>query len=496
MLEEEKKVIIRLQKQDLASDRKEKKDKRRRQWLLASLALLLIWVGFSIGYLLPSRGHISQTSQALTQDKKLDTLIEYLSSLWLYKDNYQDINTTLQDKAYYGATTFEEDPYTGYLSAEELETFSSGINMNFVGIGVSYFQNAGVSTITQVFKGSPAEKAGLQVGDVLLMVDGMAIGEKTSEEIRELVIGEEGTQVNIRVRREGKEIDIPIIRGRVDTTAYAELKGEIVYLHIYSFGENTYREVMRYLDEYQHYHSLVIDLRDNGGGYQTAVENIAGLFLPKGTVMMRQVYADGQEASFETSSTKYYDNFTNIVVLINQNTASASEVLAMALREKHPNTLLFGTKSYGKGVVQTTFPLRDGSAIKLTTSKWLSPNGVWIDKKGIEPDVEVLLEDALIRTYEKFPEEDVYKLDQVSSFVASASSALQFLDYPVDRVDGYLSASVMENLRKFQADKGLKESGELDKTTYESLVSSVYRIWNLQKEKDTQLQAALTHLSK
>lgn len=492
-MEEEKKVIIHLKKKDLASDRAEKREKRRKIILLVVLCLMCSWVGYSFAFLQQHNYHDAMINS--TGNKKLDSLKTYLSSVWLYKDEYENIDEQLDDQAYYGMTHFADDPYTTYMSAEELNNFSRNINMSFVGIGVSYFNNAGISTITQVFKDSPAANAGIEVGDILLAVDGKDIRDMEAEEIRQLVLGKEGSSVQLLIRREAEEKNISVIRGKVDTTVFAEKKGNAVYLHIYSFGENTYNEVIRYLDDYKNESRLIIDLRDNGGGYQTAVENIAGLFLPQGTVMMRQIYTDQHEEKFETRSHVYYDNFTYIDILINENTASASEVLTMALREQHPHTTLVGTTSYGKGVVQTTYPLRDGSALKLTTSKWLSPQGVWINKVGIKPDIEIKLDEALTHLYGKFPVGEVFHEDQVSPFIQSAALALRFMDYQLDRTDGYFSTALRSALSAYQRDKGLAVTGELNQESYESLVSGVYRVWNFDKQKDLQLQAALKDMA-
>ena len=411
-MEEEKKIVYKLEKRELASERKERKERNLKRLLFSAVCLLCLWIGFSLGYLFDRQAN--NTPQAVTADQKMESIKGYMGSLWLYANDYEDLDATLSDKAFYGMTDFDYDPYTTYMSAEELDEFSSGINLNVVGIGISYAKYAGVPTVLRVFKDAPADKAGMKEGDQLIKVDGIDVVDKTTDEIREMVLGEEGTIVTITIRREGEEMDLNITRGEVDVTVYAETVGDVVVLSIYSFGDHSYDEVKHYLDEYRDYEKLIIDLRDNGGGYQTAVEDIASLFLKEGSVVMRLVYGDGSENVSKTSGKTYYDNFKKIIILTNGNTASASEVLVMALREQHPNAVVMGTTTYGKGVVQTTVPMRDGSALKVTTSKWLSSRGVWINGKGIEPDIEVRQDDVIYMTYGEFPEGEEYEADQVS----------------------------------------------------------------------------------
>ena len=143
-----------------------------------------------------------------------------------------------------------------------------------------------------------------------------------------------------------------------------------------SFGDTTADECIRYLDEYQGYSKLIIDLRDNSGGYQDSVQKVAGLFIGKDKVVLQETDSENVTESYKTIVEKYYDNFKKIIVLTNKNTASAAEVLSICLKEQHENATLVGETTYGKGVVQKSFYLDDGSALKITSSYWSSPNGV------------------------------------------------------------------------------------------------------------------------
>jgi len=491
---EEKKVTYRLQKQELSSQKEEKNKSKAKNVLVIGLCVLCAITGFALGLL--GRNNETLTVQSPESESigesKLDLIKSYMESVWLYKNDYEDLSTVLDNKAYYGISSFDEDPYTSYMSEEEIAEFSSSINQNFVGIGVSYVQDGNMATIIHVLKDSPAESAGVQEGDIIISVDGVSVDGKTSSEIKEMVVGEEGTPVLLGVKREGVDLEIEIIRGQIDSTVYAYTQDDYVVLEISSFGDNSYNECIKYLDDLTSYSKIIVDLRNNSGGYQTAVEDIAGLFLPKGTVMMRQVFADGDERSYKTSSNTVYTNFEKVIVLINEDTASAAEVLAIALQEMHSDATVVGRASYGKGVVQTSYALKDGSYLKLTTSKWLSPNGVWVNGEGVQPDVEVDLDEALKVSFIDFAnEDDVYEVDNVSEYVRLMQLALRFLDYEPERVDGYFSSQVSEVLKQYQEDKNLDTTGQLDRETYQALVSGVIRAWAFDESKDAQMQKAI-----
>ena len=202
-----------------------------------------------------------------------------MEEYWLYGDEYEDLDTTLSDNSYYGMTGFIEDPYTTYQSASELEEFSSSINMNFVGIGVTYTVENGQPTIIKVYNDSPASKAGLEPGDIIESVDGTNVVGMTSDEIKELVVGEEGTITALGIKRQGEHLNIEVTRGKVESTVYGYEYEGIPVLELISFGETSYDECVNFLNGYKDADKLIIDLRDNTGGYQSAVLGIAGLFL-------------------------------------------------------------------------------------------------------------------------------------------------------------------------------------------------------------------------
>lgn len=491
---EEEKVVYKLKKQPLSSEIKERKEKRKRGIFVTVLAVLFLVLGILIGIAASSLDD-GLDSDGTNIYKKFQEIERYMDSFWLYGNDYEDLNQVLEDNAFYGMTRFEHDPYTSYMSVEDYDEFNSSINMNIVGIGISYIQLDDVTTIMRVLKDSPAEQGGLMAGDIIKRIDGVDISGMTTDEISELALGDDGTVVNIEVMRDGEVLSFDIVRAAIDATTYAYSEDDHVVLDIDSFGMNTYNECIHYLEDYRDYEKLIIDLRDNTGGYQTSVQEVAHLFLGDDVLVMSQEFKDGRREEYYTVGSEYYDNFKEIVVLVNEHTASAAEVLAIALKEQHPNTTLMGTTTFGKGVVQTSLVLDDGSVLKVTTSKWLSPNGEWINGEGINPDIEVLLDDILYETYTMMEDGDVLTLDSVSPFNILASESLEFLGYDIARKDGYFDESLQAAISAFQADKGFEVTGELDSVTYETIISNVIKEWAMNPQKDRQMLEAIAYIS-
>lgn len=488
---DDKKVIIKLKKQPLGSEREERRQKKRIVFIMSLLCVFCLLVGLLIGHLFAQRAiQINFGSDhALMNEVQF-----YFENRWLYSEEYEDLGSILEEKALYGMTSFEEDRHTSFQSASEHDTFTSDINMNYVGIGVTYTVQNEILTFTKVHKGSPAEAVGILAGDILKTVDGLSIIGKDSEEIRSLITGEEGTIVKIGVEREGQYLEFDVTRAELDNSISFDIEDGIPVLEISTFGMGTYDEIVKVLEDTEEYDQLIIDLRDNSGGFQSAVEKIASLFLGDHILMMQQINNLGEVDYRYSTGNIHFDHFEEIVVLINENSASASEVLALALKEQHPDTTLVGNTSLGKGVGQSNYVLSDGSYLKITTSKWLSPKGKWINEIGIEPDHKVLLNPVLYEGYYFMEEGDVYKIDSVSAHARTAQMGLAYLDYPDTRTDGYFDEAFKEVLMMYQEDIDLEVTGELDKTTYEAIISSIIQEHNYNPSKDTQMLYAKDYL--
>lgn len=487
---EEEKIRIPLKKVPLESERREIRQRKRKRILIVLLCVFLFIAGGALGVGI-SRLLSTPYIQSFSNDK-LSAIETYINSYWLYSDKYDDLKTTLEDKAYDGMLNFEDDPYTTYMSKEEYNEFTSSIDKNYVGIGVIVADNSGVGNISvsHVFKNSPAEKSAMLPGDLIVKVDGNDCLNTSIDYIKSLIIGEEGSDVVVTIFRNGEYIDLSIKRQAINSTVYAQIiEGQLV-LKIMSFGTNTAKEIMAYLDEYPEYDRLIIDLRSNSGGYETSVREVAGLFLGKDKVILNEIFADGSEKVLKSISDKYYD-FEKIVVLTNEQTASAAEVLTIALKELHPNCVQVGTTTYGKGVVQSSFMLSDGSVIKITTSYWTSPLGNSFNSVGIVPDEEVYLDEALTSRMYTLNEDETLQYDSVSSVVRSIQLCLRYLDYGIDRYDGYFDKSLEKALMSFQKDLNLEPTGVLDSKTVDSIYNKVIYTFNSVPNKDYQLKKVL-----
>ncbi len=461
--------------------------------------ILSLFLGWGIGSLkpIPVFDGLRQAITASTKadsDTKIPYVMQVMKRYWYFSNQIENIDERLSDQALTGITSNEEDPHTEYMSKEEIEQFTQGINRNFIGIGVTFTTvEDGLHLVTRVLRDSPAEKAGVQAGDIIHSVDGTVVDGLSAQELKDLVQGEEGTDVTIVFLRDGKYVTLDITRSQVGHTVKGDVTEDgIAMLTIEQFGESTPKEVQEYLDEFleKDARRLIIDLRDDGGGYLDVLRNVASLFLPANKVFIRRVYTNGKEDLSKTEGGQYRQ-FSPIVILVNENTASAAEAFTLCMKENRNDVTIIGEKTYGKGSVQITQYFEDGSALKYTDSIWKSPNGNWINGTGIEPDVTVHLHPVLSASYVSMEEGEEYRPDQVSEAVKEAQLCLDFLKYDPGRTDGYFSAETDEALRAFAKDHELAYEGILNGKTYETLISAVIHEWVVNPETDTQYQKAL-----
>ncbi|MCH5268718.1 MAG: S41 family peptidase [Lachnospiraceae bacterium] len=325
-------------------------------------------------------------------EKKANTIKEYIDEFFL-----DDIDMVrLEDSIYKGIVDGLGDEYAAYYSADEYADIMEKTSGKYYGIGAYVKQDSqtGAITVVNPMANGPAEKAGIKAGDIIYAVEGTEITGKDLSSVLALIKGEKGTKVTLKILRSGEAdyLDIGVIREEIeeDTVSYRMLNKEIGYLQVTGFEEVTTKQFSEGLEalEKQNMKGLVLDLRDNGGGLlKTAVEMLDRM-LPEGLV----VYTEDSKGQGE----KYYaedDTQINVpvAILVNGNSASASEVFSGAMQDEE-KAVLVGTKTFGKGIVQTIFDLKDGSALKMTTSKYYTPKGRNIHGTGLEPDITVELD--------------------------------------------------------------------------------------------------------
>lgn len=292
------------------------------------------------------------------------------------------------------------DPYTEYYTKEEMADLREELNSEYVGIGVYIGNNAVDNTIViaGTIKSSPAEEAGLKAGDVVEKIDDVSYTGKQLSEATKVLKAEEGTTVKLTILRDEKEIEINITRRKitVEHVSSKMMDNNVAYIKIDSFDNNVADSFKSQLTDLMkgNVNGIIIDLRSNGGGIVTEATDIADLFLEKDeTILITKSKKDNEEKIIKSKQEPIVKN-TPVVILVNEATASASEILAGALKDKY-NATIVGKTTYGKGVIQSLYNLTDGSGLKITTDEYFTPNHNKIQKTGITPDVEVdLTKDA------------------------------------------------------------------------------------------------------
>ena len=285
------------------------------------------------------------------------------------------------------------DPYTVFFPPEEAKIFSETISGSFAGVGMEIGIKDNILTVIAPLKGTPAEAAGIRAGDQIAAIDGKSTDGLSTEKAVSKIRGQIGTTVEFTIIRAGKPLDIKVIRDTIqvpETKDSLDEKTGVYSIALYEFTSNSANHFRQAFERFKASGSkkLVIDLRSNPGGYLDAAVDIASHFLPKSSIVVTEDFG-GKEENQVHSSLGYNDVpvGTKTVVLIDSGSASASEILAGALQDAHVATLN-GTKSFGKGSVQTLLDL-DGGSLKITIARWITPAGHWIMGNGIVPDITV-----------------------------------------------------------------------------------------------------------
>ena len=311
-----------------------------------------------------------------------------------------------------------EDPYTVFLNPEDTKRFSDDIKGSFEGVGMEISIRKGQLQVIAPLEGTPAQKAGLRAGDKIIKVDDTLTIDLTIDEAVNLIRGEKGTEVILTIYRQDWENtrEIKIIRGIIEIPSLKwEIKDDnVAYLQLYQFSEKANFDFREAAIEIlaSPCKKIILDLRNNPGGYLEVAQNIAGWFLEKEKIVVIEDFGGKQEQQvYKANGTASLAEYP-IVILINQGSASASEILAGALRDNR-DILLIGEKSFGKGSVQELKMLKGDSSLKVTIAKWLTPKGESITDKGLEPDVEVEI------TEEDYTEERDPQLDKAIEIIKS-----------------------------------------------------------------------------
>jgi carboxyl-terminal processing protease len=367
--------------------------------LLVMAVIALAAGGITLGVLVFGGSSNDSTQAALDGSSgSSESVLEKAQGIWQILETYYYQDEDLDSDAavegmYHGLVDSVGDPYTVYYTADEYESILGSLDSQYYGIGAVLSQNADtmVVTITNVYENSPAEEAGLRSGDIIVEADDVTATEVELSELVSHIRGEEGTTVHMVISREGEsstlEFDVERREIEIHSVEHQMLAGQIGYIQISQFEEATAKQFEEALDDLkaQNMKALIVDLRDNTGGLLDSVTEILDDILPEGLL----VYTEdkyGNRNEYNATDSNSLD--VPLAVLVNEYSASASEIFAGAIKDYKYGTLI-GTTTFGKGIVQSILPLDDGSYLKVTVSKYYTPNGNNIHGIGIEPDVEL-----------------------------------------------------------------------------------------------------------
>lgn len=453
------------------------------------LSLFFI-IGFMTGrygetYLRPTPA----TSQELTQEdlNSLATLYNTIQSHYIESvDKGQ-----LLEGAMSGMVNALDDPYSEFLNLSESELFDETVTGSFQGIGVEIVSKDGDIMVVSPIDDTPAEKAGLRANDVIVSVDGTELKEMSTREVVELIRGEKGTEVNLKIKRDSTTFDVTVERAEIPVVSVkAELDKEdstVGYIRVSQFAGNTYDQLVEGIDRLKQEGatSFIFDFRANPGGLLDQAMKISNIFLDEGETIFQIEESNSQtetsKASKGLGTFKVTDPY---VVLVDEGSASASEIFAGAIQQ-NTNHSLVGTQTFGKGTVQTIANENAYGELKLTIAKWLTPDGTWIHQEGIKPDVIVEphpLSHALVLN-----NEEVYQKGQQGEFVDTIILMLNTLGYSVGDATIF-NETVEAQVKAFQKDHELAETGIVTGETTDILMEETR---DYLQHHDVQYQKAL-----
>ena len=469
--------------------------KKSQKILIVLLCIACFGAGISVPMILDHTSSVDSKEQ-----KKFDTIYSILNTDWYYSNKIKNLDSTLIEQAITGMATLDKDAHTNYFNLEQAKAFSTSLEGSNVGLGISFYLNENKHfVVSNVYINSTADKKGLKPNDEIISIDDLKCSENDSDSIIKYIKSHEGKSVKIKYLRDGKEYTTNLIPGTFDSTVVCNIYdgyGEII---LSSFSENSGKDFSKAMSRLQEagIKKLVLDLRNNGGGYLNAALEISSSLIPSKSVVFKEKDKNGKIIKQKTKDEFNQVKMDKIVVLQNENTASASEVLIGSLKDNLGNIVTtVGTTSYGKGTEQVTVPFSDGTSFKYTVAKWYTPNGTSINKKGFKPDIEVELGEAKTTSYYKFKKKDVIKKDSVNDNDKALQIYLQYLGYSVDRTDTYFSNTSSQGLANFQQDNDLDATGDCDKTTWDLLVEKVLLKMNETPSDDTQRQKAIEEAQK
>lgn len=436
-------------------------------YIISIVAALAIGVGgtyWFIGRVVNQQlSNMQQTNQAM---KKIQSVYSTIS-----ENYYQPVNANkLANGAINGMVNSLGDKFSEYMDKSETESLNDTIDSSFSGIGAQVQKSGSYVQIISPIAKTPAKKAGLKPKDVIKAVDGKSVAGKTLTEAVNMMRGKVGTKVKLTIQRGTSNFDVTLKRAKIPVTTvnYKMVGGKkkIGYVTVSTFSTDTAKEfktALKALDK-KGAKKLVIDMRGNPGGLMTAALKMASIFIKDGKTIMQVQERDGSAEKY-VAGKKYDGGFKETkptTVLIDGGSASAAEIFSAALHQS-AGVKLVGSKSYGKGTVQTVTSFSDKTEMKITVAKWLTPNGTWINKKGLTPDVKA--DEPSYASLTIVSKLSDLAADKVNPNVKTFQQYLKALGYFRGSANGYFGPSTTTAVKAYQKHAKLTATGKVDKQT-------------------------------
>ncbi|GEN94950.1 S41 family peptidase [Pediococcus ethanolidurans] len=446
----------------------------KRTTLMWSILIALVvggGVAYSVAYF-QTRAVVSQAQTDTASMQKIQSVYETIEGNY-----YKSVSSKkITNGAIKGMISALNDPFSEYMDKSEATSLNDQISSSFSGIGAEVQKSDQYIKIISPIKGTPAKKAGLQPGDLITAVNGKSIAGKSVTDAVNLMRGKIGTKVTLTIKRAGKSFDQTLTRAKipVSTVNSRIINKKIGYIQITSVSERTAAELktaLKRLDK-KGVSSYILDVRDNPGGLMNQALKMSSMFLKNGKTIMQVQTKNGQRQVYKAGK-KYdggYKVTKPVAVLMNGGSASAAEIFAGALHQS-ANVPLIGTQSYGKGTVQTVSDFKDKSEMKITIAKWLTPNGDWINKKGLTPtykaDYPKYAYLQLINTNK------TYQIGDVSTQIKTLQKELKALGFFNDKVNGYFGSTTKTAVTAYQKKEKLSVTGTANKKTILSIETKI-----------------------
>lgn len=463
---------------------------------IASFVVIFAFVFFSSSSLTEVQGFewLFGDEEANVEELSDEDIQNFMDNYYAIQQFYiEDVSKDqLMEGALKGMVDSIGDPYSEYLNAQESADMNETVEGSFQGVGIQIMASDDQIVIVTPIDGTPASEAGIQPNDIILEADGTELTGMDTNEVVELIRGQEGSTVNLLIQRGSSEFNVELERAEIPiTTVTGELDEEnetIGNVQITQFNGTTYDELVSAVEDLreQGATSFVFDLRYNPGGLLDQGLAISNMFLEDDEIIMQMEESGTTTSTYVANDSEYGDFQINepYVLLINEGSASASEILAAAIKE-NTDAPIVGTTSFGKGSVQTILNPTDFGELKLTFARWLTPSGEWIHDVGVEPTVQV--EGHPIETSIILDSEEVLALGDGSDQVESLTNMLDAFGYEVN-VGTYFDETIQTAVEQFQEDNDLEVTGEVTGETATTLNTKAREYI---QENDAQYDAAV-----